>query len=390
MKKKWIPIVALSLLLVPILVWFVWHGGSPKPLIKEDAPVPPAARGSANVLRYPEGAPQLLMIESQAIPASPVPLTDALNARLVYDEDATARIGVAISGRITAIKAAPGDSVKAGQVLAEIDSPDFGTANADLNKARADEERKRLVFERAKDLVQGEAIALKDWEAARADLALAKAETARAEQRLKNLNPRGLAIQGQRVSLTSPMDGVVTERTATQALEVNPALPAPLFVVTDPRRLWLMIDLPENLLASVKLGGPVEVESDAYPGARFPAKVVQLGRLVDINTRRVTVRARLDNPELKLLSEMFVRAYLLQDSGVGVRVPNSAIVNQGAYVFVYVQTAAGEFKRRKVTLLTRGGEFSYVGDGLKGGERIVTTGTLLLDAELTARASDKP
>ena len=390
MKKKWIPIVALSLLLVPILVWFVWYSGSPKPLIKEDAPVPPAAHGSANVLRYPEGAPQLLMIESQAIPASPVPLTDALNARLVYDEDATARIGVAISGRITAIKAAPGDSVKAGQVLAEIDSPDFGTANADLNKARADEERKRLVFERAKDLVQGEAIALKDWEAARADLALAKAETARAEQRLKNLNPRGLAIQGQRVSLTSPMDGVVTERTATQALEVNPALPAPLFVVTDPRRLWLMIDLPENLLASVKLGGPVEVESDAYPGARFPAKVVQLGRLVDINTRRVTVRARLDNPELKLLSEMFVRAYLLQDSGVGVRVPNSAIVNQGVYVFVYVQTAAGEFERRKVTLLTRGGEFSYVGDGLNGGERIVTTGTLLLDAELTARASDKP
>lgn len=349
-----------------------------------------ATSGARDSLRYPEASPQLAMIQSRPIPASRVPLTEPLSARVAYDEDVTARISVGISGRIVGLKASPGDAVKVGQVLAEIDAPDFGTALADLDKANADEGRKRLVLERARSLVPGEAISVKEAEAAQADYAQAQAETERAERRLKNLNPHGLLVRGQRVGLTSPMNGVVTERTATPALEVSPGLAAPLFVVTDPRRLWLMIDLPERLLSRVKLGGAVTVDSDAYPDEHFSAKIVQLGQVVDPNTRRVVVRARLDNQAVKLLPEMFVRASLLQDSGTGVQVPNSAIVNRGVYDFVFVQTAPGEFHRRSVTLVTHGSDASYVGAGLEGGERVVTTGALLLDAELSARADDKP
>ena len=86
-----------------------------------------AIKNTPDTLRYSHSAPQLAMIEAQNIPASPVPLGDQLSAHLVYDEDVTARIGVSISGRIVALKAAPGDAVKAGQVLAGIDSPAVGT-----------------------------------------------------------------------------------------------------------------------------------------------------------------------------------------------------------------------------------------------------------------------
>ena len=329
------------------------------------------------------------MIQARAILPSRVPLADVLSARVTYDEDVTARIGVGVSGRIVDIKVAPGDTVKAGQVLAEIDSPDFGTAAADLDKARADEERKRLAVERAKDLVSGDAIPVKEWESLQSDLAQARAETLRAGQRLKNLNPRGLAISGQRVKLTSPIDGVVTDRTATPALEVSPGMAAPLFVVTDPKRLWLMIDLPEKLLGRVRLKSDVSVESDAFPGQQFSARIVQLGQVVDVNTRRATARAVLANPRTELLPEMFVRASVLQAEGQGVRVPNSAIVNHGVYAYLFVQEAPGEFHRRKVALLTQGGDASYVGEGLKGSELVVVKGALLLDAELTARAGDK-
>lgn len=340
-------------------------------------------------LRYPAGAPQLAMIRAQVIPAAAVPLTEPLSARLTYDEDATARISVPVAGRIVSIKAAPGDFVKAGQVLVEIDAPDFGSALADLNKARADEEHKRLVLERAKALLPGEGIAAKDVEAAQADQLQAQAETARAEQRLKNLNPHGLPVHGQRIGLTSPLSGVVTERTANPALEVGPGLTAPLFVITDPRRLWLLIDLPERLLGRVRQGSAVRVDSDAYPDERFNAKVVQLGQLVDPNTRRAVVRARLDNAAGKLLPEMFVRASLLQAGGRGVPVPNSAIVNRGIYSYVFVQTAAGEFQRRAVKLLTHGSEVSFVGEGLQDGEPVVVNGALLLDAEISTRADGK-
>ncbi len=389
MNKKWTVPALSGFFIVSCAAWFLWARSPTESRAGTERPPQPATQLGAETLRYPEGAAQLTMIQARAIPPSRVPLADVLSARVTYDEDVTARIGVGVSGRIVDIKVAPGDTVKAGQVLAEIDSPDFGTAAADLDKARADEERKRLAVERAKDLVSGDAIPVKEWESLQSDLAQARAETLRAGQRLKNLNPRGLAISGQRVKLTSPIDGVVTDRTATPALEVSPGMAAPLFVVTDPKRLWLMIDLPEKLLGRVRLKSDVSVESDAFPGQQFSARIVQLGQVVDVNTRRATARAVLANPRTELLPEMFVRASVLQAEGQGVRVPNSAIVNHGVYAYLFVQEAPGEFHRRKVALLTQGGDASYVGEGLKGSELVVVKGALLLDAELTARAGDK-
>ena len=391
-KLTWIVLLA-AVLAGAAAGWAVSHRVADAGPAAATAALPTNSAGQPpppDVIHYAVGAPQLAMVQSQVIAASPVPLTDALSARLAYNEDVTARVAVAVAGRITAVKAAPGDVVKAGQVLAEIDSPDFGSASADLAKARADEDRKQRAVERARALVPGDAISLKDWESLQTDAAQAAAETLRAKQRLSNLDPLGLVVVGQRMKLVSPMAGVVVERTATPALEVNAGLAAPLFVVTDPHKLWLLIDLPEALLSRIKRDRWVEIDSDAYPAERFKARIVQVGAVVDSNTRRVTVRALLDNAQLKLLPEMFVRARILQDNGSGVRVPNSAIVNQGVYNHVFVQTAAGEFQRRRVSLLTQGSDASYVGAGLEGHERIVTTGALLLDAELTARAAQQP
>ena len=351
---------------------------------------PAAPHRDPDVLRFAPGAEQLSSIQSERVTASALPLTDTLSARLAYDEDATARIGVGINGRILSIAASPGDVVKAGQVLAVVDAPELGTATADLDKARADEHRKQLVAERATELVPGDAIAQKDWEALQSDLAQAHAETVRATQRLHNLNPAGLAVVGQRLQLVSPVAGIVTERNVNPGLEVAPGLAAPLFVVSDPARLWALIDLPEQLLGRVKAGGQVTVESDAYPGAQFSARIASLGQLVDPNTRRVTVRALVDNREHKLLPEMFARVHLLQTAGRGIAVPNSAIVNRGRYAYVYVATTPDAFTRRQVTLATQGGDTSYVSSGLQGGESIVTVGALLLDAELAARADGQP
>src|SRR5690606_30360103 len=162
------------------------------PAAPESQPAPPSSRVEPGVLRYPQDAPQLSMIAVRRLHASPVPYTDVLSARLAYDEDRTARIGAGLNGRIVRLRAAPGDVVKQGQMLAEIDSPDFGAATADLLKARTDEAQKRQAAQRAADLGPGDAIALRDWEVVQAELAQARAESVRAEQRLRSLNPWNL------------------------------------------------------------------------------------------------------------------------------------------------------------------------------------------------------
>ena len=388
-RSKLLGFTFVVLVAVGLVGWYFLGSRKSGPPPPVTAPVAEPQAVSAGSIKYEEGAQQLALVRTQTIPVSAVPMADELSARIAYDDDVTARISTSFSGRIVELKAAPGDRVKAGQVLAVIDSPDVGLAQADLNKARADEKRTALAVRRAKDLVPGEAISTRDWEAVQADYAQAQAETARAEQRLKNLNPHDLLIKGQRIILASPIDGVVTERNATPALEVSPGMAAPLFVVTDTRRLWLQIDLPEALLSRVKLGSEVAVATDAFPDQRFRAKIIQLGQVINPNTRRANVLARIDNADGKLRPEMFVRASVLQHTGDGVRVPNEALVIRGIYTYVFVETNPGEFTLRKVNLVKRGIDFSYVGEGLKGDEQVVTKGALLLDAELIALTGGK-
>jgi cobalt-zinc-cadmium efflux system membrane fusion protein len=147
MKSRSIAIAALALA-AAVVIGYELSPQHPAQAATQP-PAGMAAPSNPDELQYPNGAAQLEMIRAQ-VPAVAVPAGDTLSARVVYDEDVTARLGASVAGRVVAIKAAPGDRVRSGQVLAEIDSADFGAALADLSKAQADEERKRQVFERAR------------------------------------------------------------------------------------------------------------------------------------------------------------------------------------------------------------------------------------------------
>lgn len=346
---------------------------------------------SGDEIRFANGSPQLTMIRSAPVEAFPMPMAQPLDARLVYDEDVTSRLSVPVSGRVTALLARPGDAVRRGQPLLALDSPDLGSALADLERADADLALKQKTVARLQDLSSGEAVARRDLEQAQADLAQARAERARAERRLHNLNPAGLPMQGQHLTLGSPLDGVVVERNANLAMEASPALPAPLFVVSNLRQLWVLADLPERLAGQVHAGDKLVIESDAMPQARREARVLQVGPAVDPATRRVVLKAAVDNRDGRLMPEMFVRAWLQAGPGLSaVRLPNTAVVVRGVQNFVFVETAPGRFKRRRVELAARGGDDSFVSEGVAAGDRVVTQGALLLDAELSAPADGAP
>lgn len=337
-------------------------------------------------LQFPEGAPQLDSVKVEAAIEAPLPIAEPLNGRIAYDEDATARINSPIAGRITRLAAAAGDIVKAGDVLAVIDAPDLAAAIADTRKAEADEARKKLSLDRARDLLDAEVVPRKDFEVAAADMAQAQAETQRARARLRNLAPSGAAGPNG-LALRSPLAGVVAERKANPAMEVQPGMADPLFVVSDTRRLWVMIDLPERHLAQVKAGLPVAVSVEAYPGATFRASVARVGQVVIADTRRVQVRCDLPNPQGILKPEMYARISLLTSEGrSAVRLPNSALVTEGLHTYVFVEVRPRVFAKRKVDLAVQDREFSYVREGLAKSERVVTGGALLLQSELLSGA----
>jgi membrane fusion protein, heavy metal efflux system len=350
------------------------------------AATPAAPKPAPDSISFDANAPQWSSLKVSALASGALPVAEPVNGRITYDENRTARVSSPIAGRVTALRAEAGDSVRRGAVLASLDAPDLATAQADWRKAQADEGRKRMAYERAQALFGGEVLARKDYESAQADLAQASAETRRAAQRLSNLNA-GPHDDGS-FGLRSPIDGVVAERQLNPGQEVRPDLPNPLFVVTDLRHLWLVVDVPERGAGAIAAGQAVALETDAYPGVQFEARVERVGQTLDPVTHRIQVRCAVDNADLRLKPEMFARVSFMARDGAhhAVQLPNSALFVEGRYEYVFVETHPGRFQKRRVGIALRGHDSSYADAGLHGGERVVTEGAFLLNAEVAAHA----
>ena len=371
--------ILLSLLILGVVGYFILQKShaAEKPLIAAT----PAEHKSADTLRFAVGAPQLSYIRIMPVEAYPEPLVEPFNARIAYDDNRTARVFASVAGRVVKIIADVGYQVKKGDALLVMDAPDYAQAVADNNRAEADLQLKQQVLARAKQLLAANGMAQKDMESAESDARQAEAEATRAHARLKNLNLD--KTSGQYV-LVAPRSGVISERQVSADSEITPGATVPLFVITDPQHVWGMIDLPEQDVDKIRLGQSVVVDVDAYSDAYFSGKVTAIGGALDSVTRRIQVRCEIVNSRFKLKPEMYARvAPVASISDSLPRIPNTSIVTQGLYSYVFVENSPGVLQRRKVELGLQGHENSFVRNGLIRGERVVTTGALLLNAELT-------
>lgn len=381
--KMRIPVlqVLAAILTAAVAVWLYskFVGGNGDRKLAVAAP----SQSTTRELHFTPGSPQLSFIKVEAVQALPEPLIEPLNARVAYDENHTVRLSSPIAGRITRIQAQPGDHVVAGQPLATLDSPEFAAAAADLGKSSADLQQKRKGYARSDEAYKAGVIPRKDFEEAETELRLSEAENTRARLRMRNLDPGAGGTGSATFTLRAPISGIVAERNVNPGTEVRPDAPNPLFVITDPAHLWVMIDLPERYLGKVRVGQKVTIEVDAYQGGDFWGQIVSIGEVLDPATRRVQVRCVVDNKNHLLKPEMYARVTPIEDDRVRLpRIQNSALITQGLYSYVFVEKEPGLFAKRQVTLGLQGRSESYVKQGLEEGERVVGTGALLLNSEL--------
>jgi cobalt-zinc-cadmium efflux system membrane fusion protein len=339
-------------------------------------------RQEINEIVLTPGSPQLTSLKVEAVNEIPVPVTEPLNGKIVFDENRTARIFSPVAGRAVTIKAQVGDTVKAGQTLLVMDSPDVGGAVADVRKAQADMQLKQQALERSRMLVDHGVLAKKEVEVAQADWATSRAESERASARLKNLGVSTAA--NDNYALRSPIAGMVVDRKINPGSEVRPDNTDPLFIVTDPNYLWATIDLPERELSRISQGQKLSVQVDAYPDEVFNGEVKTIGVMMDPATRRIPVRCVVESRG-RLKPEMYARITPLDASQHRViRLPNSALITEGLYSYVFVEERPLHFKKRKVTLDLQRREYATVKEGLKPGERVVVGGAILLNSDLSA------
>lgn len=374
-------VILLSLVVLGGGGYLVWHKSQSAGLT-----VPaPVVHEVADTLHFEANAPQLTFIRIKDVAAFPEPLVEPFNARIAYDDNRTARVFSPVAGRVIKIPAEIGMQVKAGDALLVLDSPDYAQAVADSSKADADLLRKQEAYARARLIFDAKGLARKDLESAEADSQQAQAEAARAKSRLQNLNGNA-APAGRDYVLRAPQSGMVSERQVNAGSEVRPDAANPLFVIADPSHVWVQVDVPEQQIGKVKVGQMVLAQVDAYPDEAFSGKVTAIAGALDPVTRRMQVRCEISNPKGELKPEMYARVTPIADIHASLpRIPNTAIFTQGLYSYVFVEHGAGVLQRRRVELGMQGHQDSYVKDGLKVGERVVTTGALLLNAELAGK-----
>ncbi|WP_228768210.1 efflux RND transporter periplasmic adaptor subunit [Limnohabitans sp. DM1] len=350
----------------------------------QDKPEPvagvPAPIIQNNQLRYPAGHPQLqLLVTTPAAAAKSIAVE--LPARIVWNEEKTQRIYAAFAGRVVRISADVGQSVSAGQVLAQLASPEFGAAQADTSRAQADATLASQALKRQRELFEAGVVARKDLEQAEAEASRAQAEVARAQART-SLYGSSTGVNMQ-LGLRSEMSGVVVERKLNPGQEVRPdAGNAPLFVVSDPSTLWVQIDAQEADVADLRPGAKVNVVLPSLAGQSFEATIQAVTDQIDPTTRTIKIRAAVANPKRLLKSEMLAKVRYERQVGPGVDVPATAVFLRGNQHYVFVQGEAGLFAPRDVKVSYEGPKTVLIGEGLKEGEQVVSQNGLLLAREL--------
>jgi Cu(I)/Ag(I) efflux system membrane fusion protein len=218
-----------------------------------------------------------------------------------------------------------------------------------------------------------------------------------AVQRLKNLDLPETVMSRLRadpspvmsIDWPSPVSGVVMQKNVIAGQKVMAG--QEMFRLTDLSKIWVIADVAEQDMGLIKVGAPAKVSFRAFPEAPFEGQVTFILHELEMATRTGKVRIEVANPDHRIKHEMFADVEINAGAGDGDRlaVPVSAVIDSGNRQVVIVERGEGLFEPRSVKLGLRGDGLVEVRDGLKAGEKIVTTANFLIDAESNLKAALK-
>jgi cobalt-zinc-cadmium efflux system membrane fusion protein len=284
------------------------------------------------------------------------------------------------SGRVVDIRARLGDTVRKGQLLLRVRSDDISGGFDAYHKAISDELLARKQLDRAKLLYEHGAIATGDLEVAQDAEDDAKTTLDTATEHLHLLgsdpdDPKGI------VDIVAPVSGVITDQEVTDAASVQAYSTPNPFTISDLTSVWVVCDVYESDMASVRMGQPVDIKLNAYPDKILKGTISNVGSFLDPNIRTAKVRIEVVNPGQMMRPGMFATATLFgKEKQPYASVPVSAVVHlhDRDWVFVPVQE---KFKRIKVVSgeqLPNG--MQQILSGLNPGQQVVTNAINLQNA----------
>ena len=326
----------------------------------------------------------------------------ATEGKIAVNEDSSTPIFSPFAGRVTKLLVKPGDRVERGQPLFVVEAADtvqglndFVTALSALNSARSKLNLAQIVEKRANDLYVGKAVPLKDWQQSQSDLTTAQNDVRSAETALEAAHNR-LRILGRSeeqiasfqetrqisadTPINSPIEGTVVQRKVGPGQFISSGSSDPVFVIGDFSTVWLLAFVRETEASGVAVGQEITFSLLAMPGSQFKARIDYVAPAIDPATRRLLVRATIDNKDGVFKPEMFANVTIYSGGDhASVGVPKQALIYEGERVRLWVAHDDKSIELRNVQTGLTNGDLVEVRTNLKAGEKIVTRGSLFID-----------
>lgn len=287
-----------------------------------------------------------------------------------------------------------GTSVRRGQILVELEqlltaaertqyAPQVTQSEASATQAQQEVDLRRVELDRAKQLYDGGAIPLKQYQTAEFNLRQAES---RLQSALKSVEQfQALLSQGsqgpRRVPVIAPISGTVVTSELTPGMQVDPA--KSLMKIVDLSTVWVQAAVPESELGTTRKTGRADITSPAFPGRIFQTTLVTVGPMVDAANRTVPVIYRVNNSDASLKVDMTADVRIPTGSPMPVLlIPASAVLYGAGQSLVFVERQPGSYQRRNVVTGESRGTEVVVRSGLNPGEKVVSVGAETLRSEL--------
>lgn len=329
--------------------------------------------------------PEEQMAHVQVVTIQPTTLTRTLRltGSVAYNAFATTPVITQVGGPVSRILVLPGQHVKAGQPMLEVSSPDYSQLLDSYLKAADSSRLANKNYARAQDLYQHHAIAERDLEQAESDRNQAQDDLNAAEQSMKILgikSPTDLAKapSSAQIPVLAPIGGEVVERLVAPG-QVVQAGQTQAFTISDLSTVWVLANVYQADLATVRSGDDVIVQTSSYPDD-FHGRISYVSPALDPNTRTLQARIVVDNPGEKLKRDMYCTVIVTAGSiRNAIAVPDSSVLHDdNNQPFVYVAVGTNQFGRRDVeTGASQNGRTQII-KGLSVGEKVVGDGSLFL------------
>lgn len=298
---------------------------------------------------------------------------------LHVNEDAYAEIASPVTARVTKVLARPGDDVKAGQLLAELNSPELGEGRAEVGAARSRLDIAKKAVERKRTLAADRLIPERELIDAESALSEAQASYNIAASSLRKF---GGAAGDNALAIKAPLAGTIIARTVVVGQLADPS--KTLFRIGDLSTLWLLAHVFERDAVRVQTGATGVASFAALPGKTTPAVIMWIGREVDQSSRTIEIRLDVPNPDGSLRPGMSANVSIpLGEIGAApvVVIPAAAVQRVGSSWAVFIPHGPGEFAVRPIGRGRDLGAEVEVLSGLTAGDEVVVDGAFLLKAE---------